>query len=155
MFNMTHLTVGTKHAIRWVIRVLSFTEMLLGSVIDYAIAFVKRMVGGVIFKRTFAVRLNTGANVIAAFLIACLIGTWVWGVRLMLLAIAVRRFVLLFALCVTFIGLIPRAMCHVTVAYGLVVSAKVTPNRCAPVSVFDIYRDFVASGQTRESGSKK
>lgn len=155
MFIMTSFTVRMKRAIRWVDRALSFTEKLLGLVFDCTIATAKRVADRVILNRAFAVRLTTGANAISALLIACAIAPWAWGLRLMLLAFTVRKFVLVFALSVAYVGLLPRAMCHVKAAFGLVASTEVTPNTCAPVSVVDMYRDFVADAQTRESESMK
>ena len=156
MFNMPRFTVGKERAIRWVIRVLSFTGMLLGSVIDSAIAVLKWLVIEVIVKPAFAVRLRTFVNVTCTLLIACVVVTWVWSVRAIAvtaLAICIGVYSLVFCLCVTCLLLIPRAMCHVTDAYGLAVSAKAIPRKCKPVSGFDIYRHLVSGGQTRESES--
>ncbi len=158
MFNMTDITVRTKHAIRWVIRVLSFTETLLGSVIDYAIAVLKRLVIDVIVKRAFAVRLITGVNVTCAFFIVCVVATWVWSVRMIAstaLAIRIGVYSLVFWMCVAYLALIPRAMCHLKDTYRLVVSAKAIPNKCKPVSGVDIYRHLVSGERARESESKK
>jgi len=156
MFNMTRFTVGTKRAIRWVIRVLSFTGMLLGSVIDYAIAILKWLVIDVIVKPAFAVRLRTFVYVSCSMLIACVVVTWVWSMRAIAvtaLAIRIGVYSLVCCLCVTCLVLMPRAMCHVTDAYGLAVSAKAIPGKCRPVSGFDMYRNLISGGQTRESES--
>lgn len=156
MFNMPRFTVGTKRAIRWVIRVLSCTGMLPGFVVDCAIAVLKWLVVEVIVKPAFAVRPGTCVNVICTLLIACVVVTWVWSMRMIAataLAIRIGVYSLVFCLCVTCLVLMPRAMCHVRDAYGLAVSAKAIPGKCKPVSGFDIYRHLVSGGQTRESES--
>ncbi|NQV27699.1 MAG: hypothetical protein HQ518_25395 [Rhodopirellula sp.] len=156
MFNMPRFTVGTKRRIRWVISVLSFTGMFLGSVIDYAIVVLKWLVIDVIVKPAFAVRLRIFVNVACTLLIACVVVTWVWSVRAIAataLVIRIGVYSFVFCLCVTCLVLSPRAMCHVRNAYGLAVSAKARPSKCRPVSGFDIYRDLVSGGQTRESES--